>query len=118
MFSKGRLAIDDRDPILVPVAELGADTPVGVVNDAARFAAGVWKKLDTAGFCDAGGFWVEGGTAAVLGGGELVSRNSLQPESMWLLISLLLTAFSQMGQSTIVSKSSRFVDQPASTPCT
>lgn len=111
IFSKGRFVKVDRCT-LVLVAGLDAPELVGVVNDAARFAAGVWKKLDTADFCDAGGFCVEGGMVAVLGGGEPVSRNDSHAESMWLLMSLLLTAFSQMGQLTIVGNAASSTGQP------
>lgn len=64
---------------------LGLASILGVGYDAARFAAGVWKKLDREGvcFCVLGGFWVDDGVCWVSGGVlVLVSRKSSHPESI------------------------------------
>lgn len=76
--------------------KLDPDSTFGVGYTAARFAAGVWKKLET----EPGGFCVEGGCC--VSGGELVSRKDSHDESIWAFISFDLTPFPQIGHATMV----------------
>jgi len=59
----------------------GLGSALGVGCTATRFAAGVWKKLETEGFWDAESFW-DGVPFCCVSGGEPVSTNDSQPESM------------------------------------
>src|SRR4051794_23857652 len=74
----------------------------GVGYASGRLAAGVWKKFESEGFCDAGGFW--DGPFCWEAGGEPVSRWDVHPESMCVLISLGLTALPHIGQSTMLQR--------------
>ncbi len=62
----------------------------------ARFAAGVWKKLETGNdvFCDDTGFWDKFPSAwawAWVTDGEPASMNDWHAESIWALMSFDLT---------------------------
>jgi hypothetical protein len=56
---------------------VGLDSVFETESREARFAAGVWKKVETGSFCDEGGFWED----APLG--SPLSMSDLHPESMW-----------------------------------
>jgi hypothetical protein len=81
--------------------KLGLGSNLGVGYEAARLAAGVWKKAETEGFWVALGFWVE--APFWRGGVEPLSMKDSHAESIWLLISFDLTGFPHIGHSTMVA---------------
>jgi hypothetical protein len=63
-----------------------------LTDESVRFAAGVWKKLETGreAFCEVVDFWGKFPLTWVVGG-EPVSIKDSHPESMWALMSFGFT---------------------------